>query len=71
VTEDSMGRHVQEYSSRTTVKEGQKSLRMVYTHTTHVEAISLGVDHLVIKQSSSPWFQQEAVSLIGLLRLIN
>jgi hypothetical protein len=64
VTEDSMSRHVQEYCSRITVKKGQTSLRMAYTHTTHG-------DHLVIKQSSSPWFHQEAVSLIGLIRLIN
>lgn len=70
MTEDSMGRHVQEYSSSTTVKKGQKSLRMAYTYTTHVEAISLGVDHLVIKQSSSPWSHQEAVSLMGLIRFI-
>jgi len=71
VTDDSMGRHVQKYSSRTTVKKGQKSLRMAYTHTTHVKAISLGIDHLVIKQYSSPWFHQEAFSRMGLtLRLL-
>jgi len=70
VTEDLMGRHVQEYSSSTTAKKGQKSLRMAYTHTTNVKAISLGIDHLVIKQSSCPWFHQEAVSLMGLIRFI-
>jgi hypothetical protein len=70
VTEDSMGRHAQECSSRTTVKKVQKSLRMAHTHTTHAKAVSLGIDHLVIKQSSSPWFYQEAVSLMGLIRLI-
>jgi hypothetical protein len=43
---------------------------MVYTHTIHVQAISLGIDHLVIKQSSSSGFHQEAVSLTGLTRLI-
>jgi len=65
-----MGRHVQEYSSRTTVKKGQKLLRMAYTHTTHVQAIALGIDHLVIKQPGSPWFHQEVVSLMRLIRLM-
>ena len=70
VTEEKLGRHVQEYSSRTMVKKGQNSLRMAYTHITHVKAISLGIDHLVIKQSRSPWSHQEAVSLMELIRLI-
>jgi hypothetical protein len=70
VIEDPMGRHAKECSSRTKVKKGQTPLRMEYTHTTYVRGISLGIDHLMIKQSSSPWFHQEPFSFMGLSRFI-
>jgi hypothetical protein len=34
-----------------------------------VNTTSLGIDHVVIKQSSSPYFQQEAAALMRLFRL--
>jgi hypothetical protein len=35
-----------------------------------VNVTSLGIAHLVIKHSISPWFHQQAVALVGLMRLI-
>jgi hypothetical protein len=69
-TKDPMGRHVQESSRRTVVTNSQKPERMEYIHRTSVKATSLGTAHLVIKHSSSLWFHQEAVALMGLTRLI-
>jgi hypothetical protein len=37
----------------------------------HVDATSLGITRLVIKDSSCPWFHQEAIALMGLIRLID
>jgi hypothetical protein len=47
-TEDLTGRHVQE-CSRTMVTKRQKLERMVYTHTTSVNLISLGIAQIMIK----------------------
>lgn len=35
-----------------------------------VTATSVGISHLVTRHPSSLWFQQEAVDLIGLIRLV-
>jgi hypothetical protein len=40
------------------------------THDIPQNATSLGIAYLVIQHSSSPWFQQEAVALLRLNRLI-
>jgi len=48
----------------------QKPVRMEYTHTRSVKTTSLGLAHLVIKHSRSPWFQKTAVALVGLIRFI-
>ena len=37
-----------------------------HTHTTHVTATSLGIAHVVTKQSRFLRYQQKAVALIGL-----
>jgi hypothetical protein len=69
-TEDPMGRHVQESSRRTMVTNSQNPTSMEQINTTSVKATCLGTAHLVIKHSRSPWFHQEAVALMGLIRLI-
>jgi hypothetical protein len=37
---------------------------------TSVKATSLGLAQLVIQRTSSPWFHQEAVALMGLITFI-
>jgi hypothetical protein len=68
--EDMLGRCIQEGNRRTVVTRSPKPGRMGYTHTASVKATSLGIAHLVIKHSSSPGFYQEAVTFMGLIRLI-
>jgi hypothetical protein len=70
VTEDPMGRHTQESSMRIVVKNNQKPVGMECAHVTSIKATSLGLDCLVIKHWSSPWFYQEAIALIGISGLI-
>ena len=65
-TEDLAGKHVQECSRRAVVTKSQKLERMEYTQITSVKATSLGLAQLKIQRTSSPWFHQEAVALIGL-----
>jgi len=43
---------------------------MEYTHATPVKATSLGISHLVTKNSSFPWFHKDAVAFMGLIRFI-
>lgn len=35
-----------------------------------VNALCLGIGHLVVKHCSCPWFHQRAVALVGLIRLL-
>jgi hypothetical protein len=68
---DPMGRHVQECSrKKMSTTNSQRPVRMEYTHITSVKMTSLGLAHLVIKHSRSPWFHQKPVALVGLIRLI-
>lgn len=70
-SKDPMGRHVEESSRRKMgTTNSQKPVRMEYTHTTSVKTTSLGLAHLTIKPSRSPWFHQKAVVLVGLVWLI-
>lgn len=55
---------------RTVVKNNQKPVGMEYAHVTSIKATSLGLDCLVIKHWSSPWFYQETIALIGISGLI-
>jgi hypothetical protein len=65
-----MGRHVQEGSRRTMVTKSQKLERIEWIHTAFVKSTYVGTAHLVMKHSSSPWFHQKVVALMGLIRLI-
>jgi hypothetical protein len=67
---DPMGRHVPESSRRKmATTNSQKPARLEYTHTTSVKTTFLGLAHIVIKHSRSPWFHQKAVVIVGLIRL--
>jgi hypothetical protein len=65
---DPMGRHVQECSRRKMATTNiQKPVRMEYTHITSVKTTSIGLTHIVIKHSLSPWFHEKPVALVGLI----
>jgi len=52
------------------ITNSQQLVQTGYTYTSSVKMISLGIAHLVIKHLSCPCFHQEAIILMGLIRLI-
>ena len=62
-TEEPMGRHVEEGSTRKVKTNSQKPVRKENIHTTSAKVTSLGIAHLLIKYSISPWLHQDQLIL--------
>jgi hypothetical protein len=69
MTKDLMCRHVQESSRRTVVVNSQKASDW-NRYDIHENVTFRRIADIVTKHWSSPWFYQEALALMGLIRLI-